>query len=82
MIPWCVLSHIDVQAEVNESYPGTVATMFQSLAGTDDCNKIFDITIEKILKYAQSRRRAKDTGSTSRPARVPSSPMAPQTAST
>ncbi|MGI0524721.1 ethanolamine ammonia-lyase subunit EutB [Rhizobium giardinii] len=52
-IPWCVLAHIDVQAEVSESYPGTVATMFQSLAGTDDCNKIFDITIEKILKYAR-----------------------------
>ncbi len=51
-IPWCVLAHIDVQAEVSESYPETVATMFQSLAGTDDCNKIFDITIEKILKYA------------------------------
>jgi ethanolamine ammonia-lyase large subunit len=55
-IPWCVLSHIDVQAEVNKSYPGTVATMFQSLAGTDDCNKIFDITVEKILKYANSKK--------------------------
>jgi ethanolamine ammonia-lyase large subunit len=55
-IPWCVLSHIDVQAEVNESYPGTVATMFQSLAGTDDCNKTFDITVEKILKYAKSKK--------------------------
>ena len=55
VIPWCVLSHIDVQAEVRESYPGTVATMFQSLAGTDDCNKTFDITVEKILKYARSK---------------------------
>jgi ethanolamine ammonia-lyase large subunit len=55
-IPWCVLAHIDVQAEVSESYPGTVATMFQSLAGTDDCNKTFDITVEKILKYAQSKK--------------------------
>jgi ethanolamine ammonia-lyase large subunit len=51
-IPWCVLSHIDVQAEVSEAYPGTVATVFQSLAGTDDCNKTFDITVAKILKYA------------------------------
>ena len=56
VIPWCVLAHIDVQAEVSESYPGTVATMFQSLAGTDDCNKIFDITNEKILKYAKSKK--------------------------
>jgi ethanolamine ammonia-lyase large subunit len=55
-IPWCVLSHIDVQAEVNDTYPGAVATMFQSLAGTDDCNKTFDVTIEKILKYAQSKK--------------------------
>ncbi len=55
-IPWCVLSHIDVQAEVSEAYPGTVATMFQSLAGTDDCNKTFDITVGKILNYATSKK--------------------------
>ncbi|MBW9065839.1 ethanolamine ammonia-lyase [Rhizobium herbae] len=55
-IPWCVLAHIDVQADVSEGHPGTVATMFQSLAGTDDCNKIFDITIEKILKYARAKK--------------------------
>ncbi|MGD9511230.1 MAG: ethanolamine ammonia-lyase subunit EutB [Geminicoccaceae bacterium] len=54
-IPWCVLSHIDIQAEVSESHPGTVATMFQSLAGTDDCNKTFDVTVEKILNYARSK---------------------------
>ena len=29
--------------------------MFQSLAGTDDCNKTFDVTIDKILKYAKSK---------------------------
>ncbi|NLI80321.1 MAG: ethanolamine ammonia-lyase [Deltaproteobacteria bacterium] len=56
IIPWCVLSHIDVQAEVGKAYPGSVATMFQSLAGTDDCNKTFDVTVEKILKYAESKR--------------------------
>lgn len=56
VIPWCVLAHIDVQAEVNEGYPGTVATMFQSLAGTDACNKIFDITNDKILKYASAKK--------------------------
>ena len=55
-IPWCVLSHIDVQAAVNEGYPGTVATVFQSLAGTDDCNKTFDITVGKILNYATSKK--------------------------
>lgn len=55
-IPWCVLAHIDVQAEVKKSDPGAVATMFQSLAGTDACNKTFDITVEKILKYANSKK--------------------------
>jgi ethanolamine ammonia-lyase large subunit len=56
IIPWCVLAHIDVQAEVSDNYPATVATMFQSLAGTDDCNKIFDITNDKILKYATAKK--------------------------
>ncbi len=55
VIPWCVLAHIDVQGEVSEDFPGTVSTVFQSLAGTDDCNKIFDITNEKILKYARAK---------------------------
>ena len=45
MIPWCVLSHIDVQAEVARLDPELAATMFQSLAGTDDCNKTFDVTV-------------------------------------
>jgi ethanolamine ammonia-lyase large subunit len=56
VIPWCVLSHIDVQAEVGRKYPGSVETMFQSLAGTDDCNKTFDVTVEKIMKYADSKK--------------------------
>ena len=55
-VPWCVLSHIDVQAEVGRQYPGSVETMFQSLAGTDDCNKTFDVTIAKILQYAKSKK--------------------------
>jgi ethanolamine ammonia-lyase large subunit len=59
VIPWCVLAHIDVQAEVDERHPGTVATMFQSLAGTDACNKIFDITNDKILKYASAKKGQK-----------------------
>ena len=56
VVPWCVLSHIDVQAEVDKKYPGTVETMFQSLAGTDDCNKTFDVTVEKILNYAKGKK--------------------------
>jgi ethanolamine ammonia-lyase large subunit len=56
IIPWCVLSHIDVQAEVARQDPAMVETMFQSLAGTDECNKTFDVTIDKILKYATSKK--------------------------
>ncbi|MEW6441164.1 MAG: ethanolamine ammonia-lyase [bacterium] len=56
VIPWCVLAHIDVQAEVAKQYPQSVATMFQSLAGTDDCNKTFDVTISKIMNYAKSKK--------------------------
>jgi ethanolamine ammonia-lyase large subunit len=56
IIPWCVLSHIDVQAEVAQQDPELVETMFQSLAGTDDCNKTFDVTVEKILKYAATKK--------------------------
>ena len=59
IVPWCVLAHIDVQAEVRNKYPGMVETMFQSLAGTDDCNKTFDVTIEKILNYAKSKKGEK-----------------------
>jgi ethanolamine ammonia-lyase large subunit len=55
-IPWCVLSHIDVQAEVSQKKPGLVETMFQSLAGTDACNKTFDVTVEKILNYAKAKK--------------------------
>ncbi len=56
IVPWCVLSHIDLQAEVERKYPGTVETMFQSLAGTDDCNKIFDVTVDKIVNYAKGKK--------------------------
>jgi ethanolamine ammonia-lyase large subunit len=56
IIPWCVLSHIDVQAEVAKQDPELVETMFQSLAGTDDCNKTFDVTVVKILKYAADKK--------------------------
>ena len=56
VIPWCVLAHIDVQAEAAKQDLGLVETMFQSLAGTDDCNKTFDVTVEKILGYAKAKK--------------------------
>jgi ethanolamine ammonia-lyase large subunit len=55
LMPHCVLSHIDVQAEVEESAPGSTALWFQSIAGTDDANHTFDISIEKMRQYASQR---------------------------
>jgi len=54
-IPNCVLSHVDVQAEVEKEYPDTTGIWFQSIAGTVAANKTFDVTIEKMLKYASQR---------------------------
>jgi len=59
VIPWCVLAHIDVQAEVGQKYPGLVDFMFQSLAGTEAANKVFDVTVEKMIAHAKSRAGAK-----------------------
>ncbi|MFP4387827.1 MAG: ethanolamine ammonia-lyase subunit EutB, partial [Desulfococcaceae bacterium] len=53
--PWCVLAHIDKQAAVEEKYPGDTAIWFQSLAGCDDANKTFDLTVEKMMDYARQR---------------------------
>jgi ethanolamine ammonia-lyase large subunit len=53
--PWCVLAHIDLQAAVEKNNPGSTAIWFQSLAGVDSANKIFDLTIEKMMNYARMR---------------------------
>jgi ethanolamine ammonia-lyase large subunit len=53
--PWCVLSHIDVQAEVEKNNPGSTAIWFQSLAGVDDANQTFDLTLQKMMDYARMR---------------------------
>lgn len=55
ILPHCVLSHIDVQAEVERTFPGRTALWFQSIAGTDDANKTFDISIGKMQEYAAQR---------------------------
>jgi len=56
IMPWCVLSHIDVQAEVEKKHPGSTALWFQSLAGCDQANKTFDLTNKKMIDYAKSRK--------------------------
>jgi ethanolamine ammonia-lyase large subunit len=56
IVPWCVLAHIDVQGELFKEKPQLVDFMFQSLAGTDAANKTFDITVEKMVKWAKYRK--------------------------
>lgn len=54
-MPNCVLSHIDVQAEVEKMAPGTTGIWFQSLAGTVNANQTFDVTIDKMFDHADKR---------------------------
>jgi len=55
-MPWCVLSHIDVQAQAEKKFPGSTALWFQSLAGCDQANATFGITNEGMIEYAKSRK--------------------------
>ncbi len=55
VLPQCVLAHIDVQAKVEQNYPGSTALWFQSLAGVADANHVFDISVEKMAAHAAER---------------------------
>jgi ethanolamine ammonia-lyase large subunit len=55
LMPHCVLAHIDVQAEVERRWPGSTALWFQSIAGSDAANETFDISVEKLTRYAGTR---------------------------
>ena len=59
IIPWCVLAHVDIQGDIFKEKPELVDLMFQSLAGTDVANKTFDITVEKMVNHANSRKGQK-----------------------
>lgn len=54
-VPHCVLAHIDVQAEVEATSPGTTGIWFQSLAGNDAANATFDVSVQKMLDHAAKR---------------------------
>lgn len=54
-LPHCVLAHIDVQSEVENTYPGSTALWFQSIAGNDTANTTFDISVEKMQRHAAAR---------------------------
>ncbi|HAS81093.1 MAG TPA: ethanolamine ammonia-lyase [Verrucomicrobia bacterium] len=55
IIPHSILAHIDIQAQVEKNQPGTTGIWFQSLAGSDHANATFDLTLEKMLAYAETR---------------------------
>jgi ethanolamine ammonia-lyase large subunit len=55
VMPNCVLSHIDIQARVEELQPGTTGIWFQSIAGNEAANRTFDVTLEKMLEHAARR---------------------------
>src|SRR6185436_11926017 len=55
VLPQCVLAHIDVQSAAEKSLPGSTGIWFQSIAGSDTANATFDISLEKMLAYADER---------------------------
>lgn len=55
VLPHCVLSHIDVQAAVEKTQPNSTGIWFQSIAGSDTANATFDISLDKMLAYADER---------------------------
>ena len=56
VLPHCVLSHIDIQAEIEKNQPGSTALWFQSIAGSDAANQTFDVTLDKMLRHAENKR--------------------------
>ena len=54
-LPHCVLSHIDVQAEVERLSPGLTELWFQSIAGNDEANATFDVSVAEMRDYAAGR---------------------------
>jgi ethanolamine ammonia-lyase large subunit len=55
VVPHCVLSHVDVQAQVEAKFPRSTALWFQSLAGVAEANAVFDISVEKMRRHAATR---------------------------
>lgn len=54
-LPYCVLAHVDVQAEVERRWPGSTSLWFQSIAGSDAANATFDLPLDRLLAHADSR---------------------------
>jgi len=54
-LPFCVLAHVDIQAQIEKQYPGSTSLWFQSIAGSDAANQTFDLPIQKMIDHAASR---------------------------
>ncbi len=55
VLPYCVLAHVDVQAEVERRWPGSTALWFQSIAGSDAASATFDLPLDRLLAHADAR---------------------------
>ena len=53
VMPHCVLAHVDIQAAVEALDPGSTALWFQSLAGVEDANATFDISVPKMIRHGR-----------------------------
>jgi ethanolamine ammonia-lyase large subunit len=58
-LPNCVLSHIDVQRKAEDIHPGTTGIWFQSMAGTVEANRTFDVTIDKMKGHLAQRTNSR-----------------------
>jgi ethanolamine ammonia-lyase large subunit len=57
VLPWVVLAHVDIQAELENTArgKGKTAMWFQSIAGTESANQVFGISTKKMINYAKMR---------------------------
>jgi ethanolamine ammonia-lyase large subunit len=55
VLPWSVLAHVDIQAQLEKNQPQSTALWFQSIAGTESANSVFGISTEKMIEYAKQR---------------------------
>lgn len=55
ILPFTVLAHVDIQAQVEKNQPGSTSLWFQSIAGSDSANQTFDLPVAKMLKHASTR---------------------------
>ena len=56
VLPHCVLAHIDIQADLEKKQPGSTALWFQSIAGSDAANGTFDVSVDKMVRHAETKR--------------------------